>query len=52
MLNSPERLLALDYGKRGDLYIRFKHAEKPVGAPTRNGLIIFFYEDSNFGGLL
>ncbi len=38
-------MLALDYGKRGDLYIRFKHVEKPIGESTKDGLVIFFYDD-------
>lgn len=42
----PRKVIALDYGKRGDLYIRFKHVEKPIGEPTKDGIAIFFYEDS------
>jgi len=42
----PRKVIALDYGKRGDLYIRFKHVEKPIGEPAKDGLAIFFYEDS------
>ena len=41
----PREVLAVDYGERGDLYIRFKHVEKPVGAPTDDGLAVFFYEE-------
>ena len=37
--------MALDYGQRGDLYIRFKHVGKPIGEPTKDGLVIFFYEN-------
>ncbi len=36
----------MDYGERGDLYIRFKHVEIPVGEPSEDGLVVFFYEDS------
>jgi hypothetical protein len=32
--------------KEETFYIRFKHIEKPIGEPTRDGLAIFFYEDS------
>jgi len=42
----PRRVIALDYGKKGDLYIRFKYVEKPIGEPTKDGLVIFFYDDS------
>ncbi len=35
----------MDYGERSDLYIRFRHVEKPVGEPAADGLLIFFYED-------
>lgn len=41
----PKSVLAVDYGDRGDLYIRFKHVEEPVGEPSEDGLAIFFYED-------
>lgn len=37
----------MDYGERSDLYIRFRHVEKPVGEPAEDGLVIFFYEDHN-----
>lgn len=39
--------MALDYGRKGDLYIRFKHSEKPLGEPKKDGLAIFFYEDNS-----
>ena len=41
----PRSVLAVDYGERNDLYIRFRHVEKPVGEPTKDGLAVFFYED-------
>jgi len=41
----PRRVQAVDYGERSDLYIRFRHVEKPVGEPTKDGLAIFFYEN-------
>jgi hypothetical protein len=43
----PTAVVALDYGSRGDLYIRFEHAEKPAGEPTNDGLAVFFYDDGN-----
>jgi hypothetical protein len=42
----PRTVVALDYGRKGDLYIRFKHSEKPIGEPEKDVLAIFFYEDS------
>ena len=36
--------MALDYGERGDLYIRFKHVKNPQGEPTSDGRVIFFFE--------
>ena len=41
----PRSVQAVDYGERGDLYIRFRHVEKPIGEPTEDGLTIFFYDD-------
>jgi hypothetical protein len=41
----PKNVIALDYGTKGDLYIRFKHADNPVGEPMKDGLAIFFYEN-------
>lgn len=32
-ISLPRGVLTVDYGERGDLYIRFKHVEKPVGNP-------------------
>ncbi len=40
----PRRVLAVDYSDRGDLYIRFRHVEMPIGEPAEDGLAIFFYE--------
>ena len=39
----PKRVVAVDYGEKGDLYIRFKHADAPEGEPTSDGRVIFFY---------
>ena len=46
-LKLPRAVLAVDYGERGDLYIRFKHVDRPVGEPAEDGLAIFFYEDGS-----
>jgi len=43
----PRRVVAVDLGSRGDLYVRFKHAQKPVGQATEDGLAVFFYEDGD-----
>jgi len=43
----PRRVLAVDYGERGDLYLRFKHVERPVGEPSKDGLVIFFYKGND-----
>ncbi len=41
----PRTVLAVDYGEHNDLYLRFRHVEKPVGEPSKDGLAVFFYED-------
>jgi hypothetical protein len=41
----PRTVLAVDYGEHNDLYIRFRHVERPVGEPSNDGLVVFFYED-------
>ena len=41
----PRKVVAVDFGSTGDLYMRFKHAPRPVGEPTDDGLAIFFYDD-------
>jgi len=41
----PRKVVAVDFGPRGDLYVRFKHVPKPIGEPTKDGLAVFFYED-------
>ncbi|MFQ6135444.1 MAG: hypothetical protein ACE5KU_06510 [Nitrososphaerales archaeon] len=41
----PRQVVAVDYGSRGDLYLRFKHVEKPVGEPTGDGRAIIFYQN-------
>jgi hypothetical protein len=37
--------VAVDFGSRGDLYVRFKHVAKPIGEATNDGLAVFFYDD-------
>ncbi len=44
-MNLPRTVVGVDYGRKGDLYIRFKHSEKPIGEPEKDGLAIFFYDD-------
>ena len=46
-MNLPRKVVAVDFGSRGDLYVRFKHAPKPVGEVTEDGLAVFFYEDGD-----
>ncbi|MDG6904631.1 MAG: hypothetical protein JRN20_02470 [Nitrososphaerota archaeon] len=41
----PRKVVALDYGAMGDLYIRFEHVEKPVGEATEDGLVVFLYRE-------
>jgi hypothetical protein len=44
-LKLPRRVVAVDFGSKGDLYVRFKHVAKPLGETTSDGLAILFYED-------
>jgi len=37
----------VDFGPKGDLYVRFKHVPKPIGDTTNDGLVVFFYEDED-----
>jgi hypothetical protein len=41
----PRKVLAVDFNPDGDLYIRFRHVDKPVGEASQDGLVVFFYED-------
>ena len=41
----PRSVLAVDYGERNDLYIRFRHVEKPLGVPSEDVVLIFFYDN-------
>ncbi|MDG6996431.1 MAG: hypothetical protein JRN52_10960 [Nitrososphaerota archaeon] len=46
-LKLPRKVVALDYGTKGDLYIRFEHVGNPVGEPSEDGLVIFFYKEDS-----
>ena len=35
----------MDYGKRGDLYIRFRQVGRPIGDPSGDCASVFFYDD-------
>jgi len=37
--------------ERDDLYIRFKHVQKPLGEPSDDSRVIFFYDDGKIVGL-
>jgi hypothetical protein len=39
----PDTVVALDYGSKGDLYVRFEHAEQPMGEASKDGRVVFFY---------
>lgn len=41
----PRKVLAVDFNPEGDLYVRFEHVDKPVGEASRDGFVVFFYED-------
>lgn len=41
----PRKVVAVDFGSKGDLYVRFKHVAKPIGEATNDGLALFFYEN-------
>ncbi len=43
----PRKVLAVDFNPEGDLYVRFKHVDKPVGEASQDGLVVFFYEDGD-----
>ncbi len=43
----PRKVLAVDFNPDGDLYVRFKHVDKPVGEASQDGLVVFFYEDGD-----
>lgn len=38
----------VDYDdKEGDLYIRFKEVKQQEGQPTKDGLVMVYYDDKN-----
>lgn len=39
--------MAVDFASEGDFYIRFKHTKKPLGEPSDDGRVIFFYDRSD-----
>jgi hypothetical protein len=41
----PRKVLTADFDAEGDLYVRFKHVDKPIGEASKDGLVVFFYED-------
>ncbi|MGA3110386.1 MAG: hypothetical protein ABSD99_13220 [Candidatus Bathyarchaeia archaeon] len=41
----PSKVLAVDLNPDGDLYIRFRHVDKPVGEASQDGMAVFFYGD-------
>lgn len=43
----PRRVVAVDFGTKGDLYVRFRHVPKPIGVATEDGLAVLFYEDGD-----
>lgn len=46
-LKLPRKVVALDYGSRGDLYVRFEHVDMPVGEPSEDDLVVFFYKEGS-----
>lgn len=43
----PRKVVAVDVGSKGDLYVRFEHVPKPIGEATDDGLAILFYENEH-----
>lgn len=41
----------VDYGERDDLYIRFKHVQKPLGRESDDSRVVFFYDDGRNRGI-
>lgn len=42
----PKKVVMVDYGERDDLYIRFKHVQKPLGQPSHDSRVIFYYDNA------
>ena len=40
-------MVAIDYGSKGDLYVRFEHANRPLGVPSEDGLVVIFHEEED-----
>ncbi len=47
----PTKVVMVDYGERDDLYIRFKHVQKPLGRQSDDSKVIFFYDNGKIVGL-
>ena len=43
----PKKVIAIDLGEKGDLYVRFKLTDEPLGEPSDDGRVIFFYESED-----
>ncbi len=41
----PRKVIAVDFAEEGDLYITFRHVRIPVGEPSNDSMVIFFYAD-------
>jgi len=52
-LRLPRKVVMVDYGEDvGDLYVRFKYAEKPNGEPTADGRVIVYHDhDDNIAAV-
>jgi len=52
-LKLPRKVVTVDYGDDvGDLYVRFKHARRMEGEPTKDGQAILHYdEDKNLAAV-
>jgi hypothetical protein len=46
-LKLPRKVVAIDYGSKGDLYLRFEHVSKPIGEPSDDGRVIFFHSEGD-----
>jgi hypothetical protein len=47
----PKKVVMVDYGERDDLYMRFKHVQRPLGDQSDDSRVIFFYDDGKIVGL-
>ena len=44
-LKLPRKVITIDYGEDiGDLFVRFKHADRTEGEPTEDGKVIVHYD--------